>query len=532
MQQTPGALPGAKSGAAPKAEPGIAPDGAGASGGFEDPRARRAVWTWGILEALAGALWSGPTAAFLAAFAVELGAGGIQLGILLALNSLLANGLQLYGSQWTRRGRTGHRVYGAAAVSRGTWFFAGALPAALALVGRYGLALGAFLVLLIVSSVATALANPAMGARAATAVPEAGRTRYLADRMMALWLGVLLGTAGMTALLTLQPGPTGYAVGFAIAAGIGLIGLAAYSALLRASTAMGTPEGAAQARPVFEPEAERLDDEGLRGEAGGVGTGTVGHLHLHPGFPPEAGRPEGVGVSKPVTQPTDGWWPRLARRLGAPASPALGQLVLAAAVLQGGASMIGPAAPIWLVRHLGAPPSYLGMVSLASSLAAIASQRVWARWIERWGADRALGLAAAGAALIPVGWMLVREPWVALAISAYGGVAWGGYTLAMTARLLQMAPAAERPAYLGTYAAAVGASSAAGALIAGIITQAVPIVWIPVVFLLSFLVRGLGWAGLARRSSTLAGGAGVALETGDPDELHDGDDNGHGDRRR
>ncbi len=88
---------------------------------------------------------------------------------------------------------------------------------------------------------------------------------------------------------------------------------------------------------------------------------------------------------------------------------------------------------------------------------------------------------------------------MALAISAYGGVAWGGYTLAMTARLLQMAPEAERPAYLGTYAAAVGASSAAGALIAGIITQAVPIQWIPVVFLLSFLVRGLGWIGLARR---------------------------------
>ena len=417
---------------------------------------------------------------------MELGAGGIQLGLLLALNSLLANGLQLYGSQWTRRGRPGRRVYVAAAISRGTWFFAGALPAALALAGRYGLALAAFLVLLIVSSVATALANPAMGARAATAVPEAGRTRYLADRMMALWLGVLLGTAGMTALLALQPGPTGYAVGFAIAAGIGLTGLAAYAALLRASTSLTAPESAAFARPLFEPEAERLEDGGLGDETR------------------EAVRkplPEGHATqpSLPPPPPADGWWPRLARRLGAPPSPALGQLVLAAAVLQGGASMIGPAAPIWLVRHLGAPPSYLGMVSLASSLAAIASQRVWARWIDRWGADRALGLAAAGAALIPVGWMLVREPWVALAISAYGGVAWGGYTLAMTARLLQMAPEAERAAYLGTYAAAVGASSAAGALIAGIITQAVPIQWIPVVFLLSFLVRGLGWAGLARR---------------------------------
>ena len=69
---------------------------------------------------------------------MELGAGGIQLGLLLALNSLLANGLQLYGSQWTRRGRTGRRVYVAAAISRGTWFFAGALPAALALAGVSG----------------------------------------------------------------------------------------------------------------------------------------------------------------------------------------------------------------------------------------------------------------------------------------------------------------------------------------------------------------------------------------------------------
>ncbi len=477
--------------AEPESAPSLTP-ATGATG--------RTVWVWGILEALAGSLWSGPTAAFLTAFAVELGAEGAQLGLLLALNTLLANGLQLHGAQWTRRGRTDRRVYLSATVSRGVWLLAGVAPAALALSGRPGPALWLFTAILIVSSVATAAASPAMGARAGTASPEAGRTRYLADRMMALWLGALLGTAGLTAVLAVYPGPQGYALGFAAAAGCGLAGIGAYAMLLRgaARARAATPPDAAQvahaARPLFEPEAERLDEtsaaphsvQPLRATAPALPTASI------PPTPPT------------LSQPTTGWWPRLARRLGAPPSLALGELVLAAAILQGGASMIGPAAPIWLVRYLGAPTSFLGTVSLASSLAAIASQRFWARGIERWGADRVLGYSAAGAAFIPVGWMLAREPWVALVLSAYGGVAWGGYTLAMTARLLEMAPEAERPAYLGAYAAAVGAAGAVGSIVAGAITQAVPLPWIPVVFLLSFLVRGLGWAGLSRRSSRAA----------------------------
>ncbi len=160
--------------------------------------------------------------------------------------------------------------------------------------------------------------------------------------------------------------------------------------------------------------------------------------------------------------------------------------------------MIGPAAPIWLVRYLDAPTSFLGTVSLASSLAAMASQRLWARWIDRAGPDRVLSAAGALAACIPLGWLLVWQPWVAIPISAFGGLAWGGYSLAMTTRLLQLAPPADRAAYLGTYAAAIGASSAVGSLLAGAITTAVPVPWLPVVFLLSFAVRGLGWRTLSR----------------------------------
>jgi len=142
------------------------------------PGSERAIWFWGTLDALAAALWSGPTAAFLAAFGVELGAGGGQLGVLLALNTLLANGLQLHGAQWTRRGRTSRRVYLSAAVARGTWILAGIGPAVLALSGRREAALLVFLVSMIVSSVATAAASPAMAARAATAAGERGRTKY------------------------------------------------------------------------------------------------------------------------------------------------------------------------------------------------------------------------------------------------------------------------------------------------------------------------------------------------------------------
>jgi hypothetical protein len=109
-----------------------------------------------------------------------------------------------------------------------------------------------------------------------------------------------------------------------------------------------------------------------------------------------------------------------------------------------------------------------------------------------------LAVTGAAAALIPIGWLLVWQPWVALPVSAYGGIAWGGYSLAMTTRLLQLSPPADRPAYLGTYAAAVGVAGALGSLIAGLVTAAVAPAWIPLVFGLSFLTRGLGWRALSR----------------------------------
>lgn len=504
------------------------------------PRLRhtqRTVWVWGTVDALAAALWSGPTAAFLTAFAVELGAGGSQLGLLLALNTLLANGLQLQGAQWTRRRRTAHRVYAAALVSRGAWLIAGALPAWLALHGHTGAGLAAFLVALAVSAVATAAASPAMSARASTAVGEQDRTRYIADRMIATWLGALLGTAGIIWLVSVRPGTTGYALGFSIAAGVGLLGVLVYGALLRAVRAAAPAERHAGPGVALQSRAElagRLPGaghtapgaapppgaDGSREGAGGAsfyaaGTGRAGGAAAAtPGAPPAvmAVQPRfGVRVAARLApgwtagrrqpQPARGWWRGLARRLGVPQSQALGDLVLAAAILQGGAAMVGPASPIWLVHQLGAPSSYLGIVSLASSLAAIASQRVWARWVDRAGPQRVAGWAGAAAALIPVGWLLVRQPWIALPVSAYGGVAWGGYNLAMTARLLQLAPPAERSAYLGTYAAAVGVAGAIGSLLAGVLTSAVAPGWIPLVFVLSFATRGLGWRSLARATA-------------------------------
>jgi MFS family permease len=491
--------------------------------------APRAVWIWGTLDALAAALWSGPTGAFLAAFAVELGAGGGQLGLLLALNTLLANGLQLHGAQWTRRGRTSGRVYAAAVFSRGAWLGAGLGPAALALAGHREAALAAFLLALVVSAVATAAASPAMGARASTATGERGRTRYIADRMIATWLGALLGTAGMTWLLSVRPGPAGYALGFAVASVLGLVGLAIYAALLRVAVPLEIhPISHAPHRPLAESlrpsdnprgtdqgQAEdAAPSQGAAGSAGRAAPAKVpGASEWDVAGAAEGPRPRfGVRVAGLLTPsrapgrasgrvtpaPGSGWWRRVARRLGAPDNVALGNLVFAAAILQGGAAMVGPASPIWLVHYLGTPSSYLGIVSLASSLAAIASQRLWARWIDRTGPDRIVGIAGAAAALIPVGWLLVRQPWIALPVSAYGGLAWGGYNLAMTSRLLQLAPPADRAAYLGTYAAAVGLAGAIGSLVAGTLTSAVPPAWIPIVFVCSFATRALGWRSLSR----------------------------------
>lgn len=434
------------------------------------------IWVWGVVEAFCAAVWSGPTASFLSAFAVELGAGGGQLGVLLALNTLLSNGLQLQGARWARAGSGAWRVYGTAMVARGSWLVAGALPAALLVAGHPEPALVLFLVVLGIASVAAAAASPAMGARASTVGGEFGRTRYLADRAIATWVGSLIGTAAMTGLLQFVPGVTGYGVGFGMAGLVGLLGIGAYATLIAterrlAISTLPSPTALEATRPV----------------SGTASLATAPELvHLKP-------QDDATGI-----------WRAMAGRFGAPPSMALGSIVIGAAILQGGASMIGPAAPIWLVRHLDVPASYLGALSLMSSLTAIASQRLWARWIDRAGPGRVLTIAGAAAALIPIGWMLVWAPWVAIPLNLYSGVAWGGYSLAMTSRLLRLAPPAERPLYLGTHAAAVGISGAIGSLLAGGLVAFVPIGWIPVIFLASFLTRGLGWWSLRSKSASAA----------------------------
>lgn len=439
-------------------------------------RVPKPIWRWGVVEAFCAAVWSGPTASFLSAFAVELGAGGGQLGILLALNTFLSNGLQLQGARWARAGSGARRVYGTAMVARGSWLVAGALPAALVVAGYPVTALVLFLVVLGIASVAAAAASPAMGARASTAGGESGRTRYLADRAIATWVGSLIGTAAMTGLLQIVPGVTGYGVGFGLAGLIGLLGIGAYATLI-----------ATERRLAIRTLPPPIALETTRPASATASTATVrevGQLNR---------QDDATGV-----------WRAMARRFGAPPSMALGSIVIGAAILQGGASMIGPAAPIWLVRYLEVPASYLGALSLMSSLTAIASQRLWARWIDRAGPGRVLTFAGAAAALIPIGWMLVWAPWVAIPLNLYSGVAWGGYSLAMTSRLLQLAPPAERPAYLGTYAAAVGISGAIGSLLAGGVVAFVPIGWIPVIFLASFLTRGLGWWSLRAKPAPAA----------------------------
>lgn len=450
----------------------------GRSQAFEEASGRvpKAIWRWGVVEAFCAAVWSGPTASFLSAFAVELGAGGGQLGILLALNTFLSNGLQLQGARWARAGSGARRVYGTALVARGSWLLAGAVPAALMVAGYPVAALVLFLVALGVASMAAAAASPAMGARASTVGGESGRTRYLADRAIATWVGSLVGTAAMTGLLQVVPGVTGYGVGFGMASLIGLLGIGAYATLVATERRLA-----------------------IRTLPPARASGTA-----HPVAGPASTSPMAEASQGVRRDEATGFWRAIARRFGAPPSMALGSIVIGAAILQGGASMIGPAAPIWLVRYLDVPASYLGALSLMSSLTAIASQRLWARWIDRAGPGRVLTFAGAAAALIPIGWMLVWAPWVAIPLNLYSGVAWGGYSLAMTSRLLQLAPPAERTAYLGTYAAAVGISGAIGSLLAGVVVAFVPIGWIPVIFLASFLTRGLGWWSLRGKPAPVA----------------------------
>ncbi|MGQ9683732.1 MAG: MFS transporter [Anaerolineae bacterium] len=136
-------------------------------------------------------------------------------------------------------------------------------------------------------------------------------------------------------------------------------------------------------------------------------------------------------------------------------------------VLNLGVQLVAPFFNVYLVRQLGADASFVGLQTTLSALASMVAVRLFGPLVDRHGLRWTMLRCGPFVALIPFGWLFVRQPWQTLPVAAIGAFAWGGFNLATFNLLLASTPDEGRPLYSALFNTASAVSLMIGPLIGG-----------------------------------------------------------------
>lgn len=125
----------------------------------------------------------------------------------------------------------------------------------------------------------------------------------------------------------------------------------------------------------------------------------------------------------------------------------------------------GPYFSVYIVRNLAASPIQIGLLAAANSLTNILGQRVWGRLNDRRGAAWVMAVTGLLIPLIPAFYAVAPNAWYLLAVEAFSGFLWSGYSLASFNLMLGLAPADQRARFTAVYQIAVFSASFVGPLL-------------------------------------------------------------------
>jgi MFS family permease len=140
---------------------------------------------------------------------------------------------------------------------------------------------------------------------------------------------------------------------------------------------------------------------------------------------------------------------------------------------------------VYLVTHLGADSSTVGLFASISSLSAIGGQIFFGKLLDRRGAVFLQLVTGFPIVLLPVAWVFYTEAWQAGVNNLFGGFLWAGFNLANFNLLLQVTPNVGRARAVALYQTGVFASAFIGPLLGGYLADTVS-------FHLIFLLSGAG----------------------------------------
>jgi MFS family permease len=385
----------------------------------------RFFWFDGVFSTVSGNFYAN----FVTLFALAYGATNAQVGQLSAIGSLLA-ALALLPGAWVI-GAVGKRkpivMWAGAGISRMLLLVWAFMPF---VVHQANAAIWAIIILNALIAFMGYFANPAWTSMVADIVPLAMRGRYFSNRnvvMSVMALGVVPLAGWLVTAGNRLPGlpMAGYQLVFLLAFATGMI--STYS---------------------FGKIEERVD-------------------------PAVSGRR-----------------PRLietARMLKS--SPGFLGFVSSAFVWNMGLQVAGPFFNVYLVSHLGADTTAVGLLTAVSSLAALLTQPWLGRLADRKGSLWMQAVFGMLIPLMPLGWLVVTAPWQVTFINIASGVWWAAYNLANFNLLLEMAPAEARADAAAFYQFVVVAAAVIGPLAGGYLADALGF---KLIFVLSSALRWIG----------------------------------------
>jgi len=166
-----------------------------------------------------------------------------------------------------------------------------------------------------------------------------------------------------------------------------------------------------------------------------------------------------------------------------------------------GVAFSGPYFALYMLRDLDLSYLQFTLVTAVATIAQFLTFRYWGGLTDRFGTKKILNLCGWGIGLVPILWLVSARLEYLIAIQAYAGLVWAGFSLSAANFLFDAVTPAKRArcvAYQGLInGGCVFAGSLAGGLAAGSLPESFTVgqwTWAPVsallvIFLLSGLIR-------------------------------------------
>jgi MFS family permease len=131
--------------------------------------------------------------------------------------------------------------------------------------------------------------------------------------------------------------------------------------------------------------------------------------------------------------------------------------------------LTAPYFTVYMIQGLNATAAQVGLLTIASGLAALPALRVFGHLADRWGARKVQLLTGLLIPLLPLAWILASTPLHGILLNIPGGMLWAGFNLASFNYLLSLAPTDKRARYHALFQIAVTLTSAAGTFLGSLV---------------------------------------------------------------